>query len=142
MAKVSTSGAEAQENHYLNKADGISVNGDHLLYDAKQKVIDLYKKGYRPPVNRKIPVVGETGYATLLLAAQSMRNSGYISEHDLKIAKKLAYVIAGGRVPFGTEVEEQYLLDLEREAFLSLVAERKSQERMQHMLLKGKPLRN
>jgi 3-hydroxyacyl-CoA dehydrogenase len=142
MAKVSTSGAEAQENHYLNKADGISVNGDHLLYDAKQKVIDLYKNGYRPPVNRKIPVVGETGYATLLLAAQSMRNSGYISEHDLKIAKKLAYVIAGGRVPFGTEVEEQYLLDLEREAFLSLVAERRSQERMQHMLLKGKPLRN
>ncbi|WP_375162379.1 3-hydroxyacyl-CoA dehydrogenase NAD-binding domain-containing protein [Bacillus sp. V3B] len=142
MAKVSTSGAEARENDYLNPADGISVNGDHLLYDAKQKVLSLYQNGYRPPIKRKIPVVGETGYATLLLAAQSMRNSGYISEHDLKIAKKLAYVIAGGKVPFGTEVEEQYLLDLEREAFLSLVAEPKSQERMQHMLLKGKPLRN
>lgn len=142
MAKVSISGAEARENHYLNGSDGISVNGDHLLYDAKQKVIALYENGYRPPVKQKIPVVGETGYATLLLAAQSMRNSGYISDHDLKIAKKLAYVIAGGKVPFGTEVEEQYLLDLEKEAFLSLVAERKSQERMQHMLLKGKPLRN
>ena len=71
-----------------------------------------------------------------------MLHSGYISEHDLKIAKKLAYVIAGGKVPFGTEVDEQYLLDLEREAFLSLVAEPKSQQRMQHMLVKGKPLRN
>jgi 3-hydroxyacyl-CoA dehydrogenase len=68
--------------------------------------------------------------------------SGYISEYDLKIAKKLAFVIAGGNVPYGTEVDEQYLLDLEREAFLSLVSEIKTQQRMQHMLLKGKPLRN
>ncbi|UQD53231.1 3-hydroxyacyl-CoA dehydrogenase [Bacillus methanolicus] len=142
MAKVSTSGEEARENHFLNHADGISVNSDHLLYDAKQAVLALYEKGYKPPVRKKIPVVGETGYATLLLGAQSMYHSGYISEHDLKIAKKLAYVIAGGRVPFGTEVDEEYLLDLEREAFLSLVAEPKSQARMQHMLVKGKPLRN
>jgi 3-hydroxyacyl-CoA dehydrogenase len=71
-----------------------------------------------------------------------MFNSGYISEHDLVIAKKLAYVIAGGKLPFGTEVDEQYLLDLEKEAFLSLVAQPKSQQRMQHMLVKGKPLRN
>jgi len=71
-----------------------------------------------------------------------MHRSGYISDHDLKIAKKLAYVLAGGKVPFGTEVDEQYLLDLEREAFLSLIGEPKTQERMQHMLLKGKPLRN
>ena len=77
---------------------------------------------------KKIPVAGETGYATLLLGAEAMRLSGYISEHDMKIAKKLAYVIAGGRVPYGTEVDEQYLLDLEREAFLSLVAEPKSQQ--------------
>ena len=142
MAKVSTSGAEARENHYLNKADGISVNGDHLLYDAKQKVIALYEKGYQATGKAKNSCCRRNRLCHLLLAAQSMRDSGYISEHDLKIAKKLAYVIAGGRVPFGTEVEEQYLLDLEREAFLSLVAERKSQERMQHMLLKGKPLRN
>lgn len=142
MAKVSTSGEEARDNNFLNLADGISVNGDHLLYDAKQAVLALYKKGYKPPVRKKVPVVGETGYATLLLGAQAMLYSGYISEHDLKIAKKLAYVIAGGKVPYGTEVDEQYLLDLEREAFLSLVAEPKSQQRMQHMLLKGKPLRN
>ncbi|MBG9444340.1 3-hydroxyacyl-CoA dehydrogenase NAD-binding domain-containing protein [Cytobacillus firmus] len=142
MAKVSTSGEEARDNNFLNLADGISVNGDHLLYDAKQAVLALYEKGYKPPVRKKVPVVGETGYATLLLGAQAMLYSGYISEHDLKIAKKLAYVIAGGKVPYGTEVDEQYLLDLEREAFLSLVAEPKSQQRMQHMLLKGKPLRN
>ncbi|SFB12289.1 MULTISPECIES: 3-hydroxyacyl-CoA dehydrogenase/enoyl-CoA hydratase family protein [unclassified Bacillus (in: firmicutes)] len=141
-AKVSTSGEEARENNFLNFADGVSVNGDHQLYDAKQAVLALYEKGYQAPVRKKIPVVGETGYATLLLGAQAMLSSGYISEHDLKIAKKLAYVIAGGRVPFGTEVDEQYLLDLEREVFLSLVADPKSQQRMQHMLVKGKPLRN
>jgi 3-hydroxyacyl-CoA dehydrogenase len=142
MAKVSTSGEEARELNFLDLADGISVNNDHLLYDAKQLVLSLYESGYKPPVKKKVPVVGETGYATLLLAAQSMYYSGYISEHDLKIAKKLAYVIAGGKVPFGTEVDEEYLLDLEREAFLSLVKEPKSQQRMQYMLTKGKPLRN
>ncbi|WP_338788531.1 3-hydroxyacyl-CoA dehydrogenase/enoyl-CoA hydratase family protein [Metabacillus sp. FJAT-53654] len=142
MAKVSTSAAEARENQFLNDGDKISINGDHLLYDAKQRVIELHDNGYQPPTRKKIPVVGETGYATLLLGAQSMYLSGFISDHDLKIAKKLAFVIAGGRVPFGTEVDEQYLLDLEKEAFLSLVAEGKSQQRMQHMLVKGKPLRN
>lgn len=142
MAKVSTSGEEARANNFLDLADGISVNSDHQLYDAKQAVLVLHEKGYKPKVRRKIPVVGETGYAALLLGAKGMFLSGYISEHDLKIAKKLAYVIAGGKVPFGTEVDEQYLLDLEREAFLSLVAEPKSQQRMQHMLVKGKPLRN
>jgi 3-hydroxyacyl-CoA dehydrogenase len=141
-AKVSTSAEEARETNFLDFADGISVNGDHLLYDAKQAVLALHEKGYKAKVRKKVPVVGETGYATLLLGAEAMFLSGYISEHDLKIAKKLAYVIAGGKVPFGTEVDEQYLLDLEREAFLSLVAEPKSQQRMQHMLVKGKPLRN
>ncbi|PPA70118.1 3-hydroxyacyl-CoA dehydrogenase [Jeotgalibacillus proteolyticus] len=141
MAKVSTSGAEAKENHFLTEADGISANGDHLLYDAKQAVLHLAQH-YAPPVKQQVPVVGETGYAMLLLGAQSMYRSGFISEHDLKIAKKLAYVIAGGKVPFGTEVDEEYLLTLEREAFLSLIQEPKSQMRMQHMLMKGKPLRN
>jgi 3-hydroxyacyl-CoA dehydrogenase len=142
MAKVSSSAAEAREWNFLSKQDGITMNSDHLLHDAKQAVISLYDQGYRPPVRKKVPVVGETGYAAMLLGAQSMYHSGYISEHDLKIAKKLAYVIAGGKVPYGTEVDEQYLLDLEREAFLSLVGEPKSQARMQHMLVKGKPLRN
>ncbi|WP_100401960.1 3-hydroxyacyl-CoA dehydrogenase/enoyl-CoA hydratase family protein [Bacillus sp. FJAT-42315] len=142
MAKVSTSGEEARENNFLMKADGVSVNPDHLLHDAKQAALYLYESGYTAPKRKKVPVVGESGYAMLLLGAQSMLKSGYISEHDLKIAQKLAYVIAGGKLPFGTEVDEQYLLDLEREAFLSLCKEPKTQQRMQHMLVKGKPLRN
>ncbi|WP_277874650.1 3-hydroxyacyl-CoA dehydrogenase/enoyl-CoA hydratase family protein [Mesobacillus harenae] len=142
MAKVSTSGQEALDNNFLNFADGISVNGDHLIHDAKQAVLTLHERGYTAPVRRKVPVVGEPGYATLLLGAQTMHLSGYISAHDLKIAQKLAFVIAGGNVPYGTEVDEDYLLNLEKEAFLSLVAEPKSQQRMQHMLVKGKPLRN
>ena len=142
MAKVSTSGEEARENNFLNFADGISVNPDHLIYDAKQAALALAEAGYTPPVKKSVKVVGAPGYATLLLGAQGMYDSGYISEHDLKIAKKLAYVIAGGKVPYGTEVSEEYLLNLEKEAFLQLVADSKSQMRMQHMLVKGKPLRN
>lgn len=141
-AKVSTSAAEARDLHMLNNKDQISFNGDHLIHDAKHAVTSLYDAGYTAPVRQKVPVVGETGYATLMLGAHNMHYSGFISDHDLKIAKKLAHVIAGGNVPFGTAVDEQYLLDLEREAFLSLIGEGKSQQRMQHMLVKGKPLRN
>lgn len=142
MAKVSTSGEEARENNFLDFADGISVNPDHLIYDAKQAALALAEAGYTPPVKKPVKVVGAPGYATLLLGAQGMFDSGYITEHDLKIAKKLAYVIAGGKVPYGTEVSEEYLLNLEKQAFLELVADQKSQMRMQHMLVKGKPLRN
>ncbi|WP_019414536.1 3-hydroxyacyl-CoA dehydrogenase/enoyl-CoA hydratase family protein [Paenisporosarcina sp. TG20] len=142
MAKVSTSGEEARENNFLNFADGISVNADHLIYDAKHAALALYENNYKAPLREKVPVTGESGYATLILGAEGMFLSGFISEHDLKIAKKLSYVLSGGKVPYGTLVDEQYLLDLEREAFLSLVAEPKSQARMQNMLVKGKPLRN
>lgn len=142
MAKVSTSGEEARENNFLDFADGVSVNPDHLIYDAKQAALALADAGYTAPVKKPVKVVGAPGYATLLLGAQGMFDSGFISEHDLKIAKKLAYVIAGGKVPYGTEVTEEYLLNLEKQAFLELVADQKSQMRMQHMLVKGKPLRN
>ncbi|BAQ08554.1 3-hydroxyacyl-CoA dehydrogenase [Bacillus sp. OxB-1] len=142
MAKVSTSGEEARENNFLDFADGVSINPDHLIHDAKQAALSLYENGYQPPKREKIPVTGASGYATMVLGAETMRLSGFISDHDFKIAKKLAFVLAGGKVPFGTLVDEQYMLDLEREAFLSLVAEPKSQQRMQHMLVKGKPLRN
>ncbi|TWT24369.1 3-hydroxyacyl-CoA dehydrogenase/enoyl-CoA hydratase family protein [Planomicrobium sp. CPCC 101110] len=141
-AKVSTSAEEARENNFLNFVDGISVNSDHLIHDAKQAALALHEMGYQAPKREKVPVTGEPGYATLLLGAEGMLLSGYISEYDLKIAKKLAFVLSGGKVPYGTLVDEQYLLDLEREAFLSLVAEPKTQQRMQHMLVKGKPLRN
>ncbi|KGX85753.1 3-hydroxyacyl-CoA dehydrogenase/enoyl-CoA hydratase family protein [Pontibacillus litoralis] len=141
-ASVSTSADEAKEAGFLNSKDGISVNGDHLLHDAKQKVLGLAKMGYKPPQQKKIPVVGEAGYATMLLGAKTMGFGGYASEHDMAIAQKLAFVLAGGNVAANTLVEEQYLLDLEREAFLSLIGEPKTQQRMQHMLMKGKPLRN
>lgn len=143
MAKVSTSAHEAFANGFMTKdRDGVSMNGDHAIYKAKQHAIHLHDQGYRAPLREKIPVVGETGYATMFYGAKNMHMSGMISDHDLKIAEKLAFVIAGGRVPKGTKVDEQYLLDLEREAFLSLIGEPKSQQRIQHMLAKGKPLRN
>lgn len=141
-AKVSTSAEEARKFGFLRDFDGVSINDDHLLHDAKQKVLQLAETGYRPPKRVKIPVVGESGYGAMVIGAEAMKLSGYASDHDIKIAKKLAFVLAGGRVPGGTVVDEQYLLDLEREAFLSLLGEPKTQARMQHMLLKGKPLRN
>ncbi|MBT2574777.1 enoyl-CoA hydratase/isomerase family protein [Bacillus sp. ISL-51] len=142
LAKVSGSAHEARDMQILSPADQVSMNQDHLLHDAKQLAASLYDSGYRPPARKKVKVTGETGCAALLLGADQMRRSGYLSDHDMKIAKKLAHVIAGGRVPFGTEVSEEYLLEIEREAFLSLAGEAKSQARMQHMLVKGKPLRN
>ena len=142
LAKVSTSAVEAREYNFLSDIDGISVNPDHQLYDAKQVVLSLHEQGFTARAPEKIPVVGESGYATLLLGAESMRLSGYLSNHDMIIAKELAYVLAGGNVPFGTEVDEQYLLNLERESFLRLISMSKSQQRMQYMLVKGKPLRN
>ncbi|HLR59771.1 MAG TPA: 3-hydroxyacyl-CoA dehydrogenase NAD-binding domain-containing protein [Pseudogracilibacillus sp.] len=141
-AEVATSAEEARELGFLDENDGISVNPDHLLHDAKQKVLALAMSGYQAPKREKIPVVGDAGYATMLLGAEGLHLSGYASEHDLKIAEKLAYVLSGGRIQEGTLIDEQVMLDLEREAFLSLIAEPKTQMRMQHMLVKGKPLRN
>jgi len=142
MAKVSTSAKEAKKLGYLRNSDGISINADHQLYDAKQAVLALDQLGYQAPKKEKVRVVGETGYNTLRLGAYTYKVSGMISAHDLKIAEKLAFVLSGGNVPANTLVTEEYLLALEREAFLSLVGEPKSQARMQHMLTKGKPLRN
>ncbi|EQB37356.1 3-hydroxyacyl-CoA dehydrogenase [Virgibacillus sp. CM-4] len=142
MATVSTSAAEARENGFLDQSDKISVNPDHLLHDAKENVLALANAGYQAPMREKIPVVGDAGYAAMLLGSKSLQLSGYASEHDLKIAEKLAYVLSGGRITNSTEIDEQVMLDLEREAFLSLIGEPKTQQRMQHMLLKGKPLRN
>ncbi len=142
MAKVSTSGKEARAMQLLSRADGMSVNQDHLLYDAKQSVLALSAAGYQRKHPKRIRVVGAPGHAVLKLGIYQMKCSGSISEHDEKIAKKLAAVLSGGDVPANTYVTEQYLLDLEREAFLSLCGEPKTQQRMQHMLLKGKPLRN
>lgn len=142
MAKVSTSAEEARELGFLDTNDRISVHPDHLIYDAKQRVIELSEAGYQAPKREKIPVVGDAGYGAMLLGAKSLMFGGYASEHDVKIAEKLAYVLSGGRIKEGTFIDEQVMLDLEREAFLSLIGEPLTQQRMQHMLVKGKPLRN
>jgi 3-hydroxyacyl-CoA dehydrogenase len=142
LAKVSTSAAEAKQLGYLRASDGISVNKDYLLYDAKQIALGMAKAGYTPRKPELIPVVGEAGAALLKVGVYGMKMSGYISDHDEKIANHLIRVMTGGNVRRGTLVTEQYLLDLEREAFLSLIGEPKTQQRMQHMLTTGKPLRN
>ncbi|MCF8565273.1 3-hydroxyacyl-CoA dehydrogenase [Alicyclobacillus tolerans] len=142
MAKVSTSAKDAKKLGYLRPSDGISANSDYLLHDAKQTALGLAKSGYQPQQQKPIPVVGEAGAALLKIGVYGMKNSGYISDHDEKIAHHLINVLTGGKVARGTLVTEQYLLDLEREAFLSLIGEPKTQQRMQHMLMTGKPLRN
>jgi 3-hydroxyacyl-CoA dehydrogenase len=142
MAKVSTSGHDAKRLGYLKPTDRVLANQDHLIYEAKQAVLRMAQAGYEPIREEKIRVVGSEGKAVMQLGAIGMKESGYISGHDLLIAKKLAHVLAGGDVPAGTLVTEQYMLDLEREAFLSLCGEPKTQQRMHHMLTKGKALRN
>lgn len=141
-AKTSSSAEEARALGYLDRTDGISVNPDHLLFDAKQKVLELAKTNYTPPIREKIQVTGNAGYGAMLMGAKSMQYAGYASEHDVKIAEKIAYVLSGGRVREGMRIDEQTMLDMEREAFLSLLGEPLTQARIQHMLLKGKPLRN
>jgi 3-hydroxyacyl-CoA dehydrogenase len=143
MAKVGTSGKEAQKLGYLRPTDRITINRDYLIHDAKKCVLHLIEEGYRPPRPKKnIKVLGEKGFALLQMGLFYMRDGNYISSYDEHVGKKLAYVFSGGNLPDGTEVTEQYLLDLEREAFMSLCGEPKTQERMQYTLKTGKPLRN
>jgi len=143
MAKVATSAKEAQRFGFMRSTDRITINRDHLIHDAKRTVLALAKEGYQPPRPRKnIKVVGEKGFALLQMGLFYMREGGYISEYDEHVGRKLAYIFSGGNLPDGSEVTEQYILDLEREAFLSLCGEPKTQERMQYTLKTGKPLRN
>jgi 3-hydroxyacyl-CoA dehydrogenase len=129
---------------YLQKSKfGISMNRKRLIIDAKEKAIELAEAGYTKPVQRKdIRVLGKQGMGIVYAGANSMFAGNFISEHDKKISEKLGYVLCGGNLSSPTLVSEQYLLDLEREAFLSLCAEKKTLERIQSILTKGKPLRN
>ena len=144
MAKVATSAYEAFDLGILQKGkDIVVVNKDRQIATAKAHAKLMADAGYTQPVKRKdIKVLGKQALSMFLVGTDSMQASHYISEHDKKIANKLAYVMAGGDLSEPTLVTEQYLLDLEREAFLSLCTERKTLERIQHMLTKGKPLRN
>lgn len=143
MGKVATSAQEGRAFGFLRDSDAISMNGDRLIQDAKQEVLNLAAAGYVQPVERTdITVFGEAAESAMKLALHMMKQGGFISEHDQKIGHKLAHIMAGGSINHKTQVSERYLLDLEREAFVSLCGERKTQERIAAMLKTGKPLRN
>jgi 3-hydroxyacyl-CoA dehydrogenase len=146
MAKVSTSGEEARTLGYLRPSDLVAMNGDRLVADAKATALALAGAGYRPahtaPGVPSIRVLGEEFLAGAKLAIHMLLRGEYISEYDATVARKLANVLAGGALSAPQLVSEQYLLDLEREAFISLSGERKTQERIAHTLKTGKPLRN
>ncbi len=143
MAKVSSSAVEARALHLMRESDGITMNRERLLLDAKSEAVRLADTGYVPRLPRAdISVPGENILANLKLGIHMMREAEFISDHDVKIARLVANVLCGGPVTPGTQVNEQYLLDLEREAFLSLCGERKTAERIAATLKTGKPLRN
>lgn len=143
MAKVATSAYEAFDMNILQRGDSVSVNKHRQIADAKAAVLELAADGYTKPIQDKhIKVQGKTGLALVAAGVNGMRMGKYISDHDVKIANKIAWVMAGGDLSYPQEVSEQYLLDLEREAFLSLCAEPKTLERIQSILTSGKPLRN
>jgi 3-hydroxyacyl-CoA dehydrogenase len=144
MAKVAKSAYEAFDYGILQKGkDLVVTQSQQQLAIAKQHALLMAQTGYTKPIMRKdIKVLGKQALGMFLVGTDAMQAGNYISEHDKKIANKLAYVMAGGDLSQPTRVSEQYLLDIEREAFLSLCTERKTLERIQHMLKTGKPLRN
>jgi 3-hydroxyacyl-CoA dehydrogenase len=143
LAKVATSAEEARTLGFLGADDAVSMNTDRLIADAKQEVLGLAASGYVEPQPRQdILALGLPALSTLKLGIHQMKRGGFISEHDALIGEKLARILTGGDLNHPTRVSEQYLLDLEREAFLSLCGQRKTQERIAHMLKSGKPLRN
>ncbi len=144
MAKVSTSAEEARKLRYLRPQDSISMNRDRQVADAKQVALDMVRLGYRPPRQRDdILVLGQAAFAKMKLGLHLLRRAEYVSDHDVVIGTHLAQVFSGGgEFTSPQRVSEQFLLDLEREAFVSLCGEKKTQERIQHMLRKGKALRN
>jgi len=142
MAKVCTSAEEARDMGFLRPTDGITMNPELLVRDAKQVALGLARSGYTPPRPRKVAALGTAGKAQLAAGIWGFVQAGQISEHDALIGNKIAHVISGGDVAPGTLLDEQHFLDLEREAFVSLCGTEKTQARIQHMLMKGKPLRN
>jgi 3-hydroxyacyl-CoA dehydrogenase len=141
--KVATSAQEARGLGFLHESDNVTMNRERVLTDAKARALELVRAGYEPPQPRSdIPAPGENVLAALRLGVHIMRQGEYISDHEVKIATKVAEVLCGGNVTSGTPVSEQYILDLEREAFKSLCGEKKTQERIQYTLKTGKTLRN
>ena len=142
MAKVATSAEDARSLGILRRSDLIAMNRDRLAADAKETALALARTGYHPPAPAQIRVLGEELLAAAKLAIHTMLRGAYISDYDAIVARKLANILAGGALTSAQLVSEQYILDLEREAFVSLCGERKTQERIAHTLKTGKPLRN
>jgi 3-hydroxyacyl-CoA dehydrogenase len=142
LAKVATSAEEAKGLGYFRRTDGVSFDRARQVAEAKARAIGMAEAGYHPPVPRAYRLPGESGIATLGMMVDTLVAGGYASEHDAKIARKLASVLCGGVGGATREVSEDEILELEREAFVSLCGEPKSQERMQYMLMNNKPLRN
>ncbi len=142
MARVATSAVEAKQFGYFRSTDGISFDRARHLTEAKARAVGLARSGYHPPVPRAYRLPGESGIATLNMMVDTLVAGGYATEHDATIARKLAVVLCGGAGGAAREVTEDEMLELEREAFVSLCGEPKSLERMQHMLMHNKPLRN
>jgi 3-hydroxyacyl-CoA dehydrogenase len=142
MAKVSTSAEDARLLGYLRRDDRVSMNRDRLLGDAKAAALEMAREGYRPPAPVEIRVLGEQFLAGAKLLIHMLLRGEFITEYDAVVARKLATIVSGGALSAPQNVSEQYLLDLEREAFVSLCGERKTQERIAHTLKTGKPLRN
>ncbi len=142
MGEVARSAEKAREVGFLTDEDRVTLNGDHLLYRAKQRVLGMAASDFKPPRRRRFRLPGKDGIATVDVRLYGMEQSGYISAYDRHIGNKLATVLCGGETNPTTTVSEQHLLDLEREAFLSLCGEEKTIARIQHMLQNGKPLRN
>jgi 3-hydroxyacyl-CoA dehydrogenase len=142
LGKVSMSAEEARAMGMLSPTDGVSLNRDFLLSDAKETALGLARAGYRPPRRRTVRLPGASGYATIRSMLQMMHEAHQISAHDVVVGSKLAYVLTGGKTVPSVKVHEEHLLELEREAFLALCGEEKTRERMQYMLMNNKPLRN
>jgi len=142
MAKVATSAEEGREMGFLLPQDRVVMNRSHLLTEAKKEVLHMLETGYHPPVPEKVYAAGRDALAALRVGIYIMKEGGFITEHEHLIASKLAYIMTGGELSQPTWVDEQYLLDLEREAFLSLCGEEKTQQRMWNLLQTGKVLRN
>jgi len=142
MAKVSMSAAEARANGFLGPADRIVFNRDHLIGEAKKDVLKMVDEGYAPPVKRKIKVLGQAAQGMVAAQIGDMANGGFVSEYDAFLAAKIAYILSGGDVRDNAEVADDVILTLERQAFIDLLKQEKTQARIEHMLKTGKPLRN
>lgn len=141
-ATVSTSAAEARSNGFLRATDRIVFNRDHLIGEAKKEVLRMVSDSYAPPLKQKIPVAGEAAQGMANVQIADMERAGFISEYDAFLTRRIAYVLSGGDVRSGSEVDEAVILKLEEEAFFDFLKEKRTHQRIEHMLKTGKPLRN